>query len=61
MATARRITIYRAPDGWRYRVQSGNWKIIDASEEGKSARSRVRTMLEKRYPGVEIVIDEGAA
>ena len=54
-AKARRVTIYKARDGWRYRVQSGNWQIIAASEEGRTSKSRLVARLRREYPGVELV------
>lgn len=58
MADARRVTVYKAEDGWRFRVQASNWRTIDASEEGKTHRAPILTKLRKRYPGVELVIKD---
>ncbi len=60
MATGdvRRVTIYRAADGWRWRAQGRNWRIVDASEEGKQRRDRVRAHVEGLYPGAEIVMED---
>jgi predicted type IV restriction endonuclease len=52
---ARRVVVYEAEDGWRWRAQGGNWRTIDASEEGKRSKKRVLTHVAKLFPGVEIV------
>lgn len=59
---ARRVTIYKAHDGWRYRVQASNWRIIEASEQPFAQVRSVRSRVAKRYPGVEVVevIEHGA-
>lgn len=53
-STARRVTIYRAADGWRYRVQSSNWRIIEASEQAFARRSTVEKRVAARWPDVEV-------
>lgn len=55
MGAARRVTVYRAHDGWRYRVQAANWRIIEASEQPFKQRRTVLARVEKRFPGVELV------
>lgn len=55
---ARRITVYKVRrGGWKYKVQGGNWQVIDRSEEPfKEARyARKRAMA--RWPGVELVVE----
>lgn len=52
---ARRVVLYKAADGWRWRAQGGNWRTIDASEEGKSSKARVRAAIARRFPEAEIV------
>lgn len=53
---ARRATVYRDRQGdWRYRVQAGNWRVIDASEEGFSRRWDVIRRISARWPEAEIV------
>jgi len=57
MPNARRVTIFRDHEGqWRYRVQSSNWKTIEASEQGFARERTVQRRVEKRWPGVEIVV-----
>jgi len=53
---ARRVTIFRDRKGqWRYRVQAGNWKVIDAAEEGFARRSSIMQRIAARWPEAEIV------
>lgn len=47
--------IYRAPDGWRYRVKAGNGRIVEASEEAFYRKVYARKRVESRWPGVEVV------
>lgn len=58
MAQARRVTVYKAADGWRWRAQGGNWKIIDASEEGKRSKKRVVDHVVALYPNAEILVED---
>lgn len=54
---ARRVTIYRDSAGeWRYRVQAGNWRIIETAEQGFARRSTVEKRVAKRWPGVETFV-----
>lgn len=54
--------IYRAGDGWRWRLKARNGRIIDQSSEGYTTRSKCVDgfhRLEKAVKqGVEIVYDE---
>lgn len=53
---ARRVILYRDQAGeWRYKAQASNWRTIDASEEGRTRKSAVLRIIERRYPGVEVV------
>ena len=52
---ARRCTVYRGRDGWRYIVQAGNWRVIDKAEQGFDKKAHVLSRLRRRYPGVEII------
>lgn len=55
---ARRVTVYKDHRGeWRYRVQSGNWRVIDASEEGFKQKRTAVKRVGGRWPGVEVVVD----
>lgn len=55
--TARRATVYRDSAGdWRYKVQGYNWRTIDAAEEGLKRKASVLARLERRWPGVEVVV-----
>lgn len=55
--TARRATVRRDHAGeWRYKVQGYNWRTIDASEEGFKQKRSAVARVEKRWPGVEIVV-----
>ena len=56
MGTARRITIYRRRDGdFGYRVQAGNWRTIETSEEGFLRKASILKRLDRRYRNAEIV------
>jgi hypothetical protein len=56
------VTVYRDAAGeWRYRVQAGNWRTIDASEEGFKRRASVMRRAGRRWPGVEVVVEETAS
>lgn len=56
--TARRVTVFRdSAGGWRYRVQAGNWRVIEASEESFSQKRTVLNRVAKKYPRVELVIE----
>jgi uncharacterized protein YegP (UPF0339 family) len=52
---ARRVVVYEARDGWRFKVQAGNWRTIDASEEGKRSKAAVLRKVQKYWPDVEMV------
>lgn len=57
MSDARRVTIYRDAAGeWRYKVQGGNWRTIDASEEGFKQKRSVVARVRRRWPDVEVVV-----
>ena len=50
------ITLYRAPDGWRWQMTDArNGRIIGASTEGYAARSAALKNL-ARVTGCEIII-----
>lgn len=54
--TARRVTIYQDRKGeWRYRVQAGNWRTIENSEEGFAQKRSVLKRIAGKYPNVELV------
>lgn len=54
---ARRVTVYRDAAGeWRYKVQAGNWRVIDASEEGFTHKRTALARVAKRWPDVELVV-----
>lgn len=53
---ARRVTIFiRKDKKFGYHVQAGNWKIIEASEQGFVRKASVLVRIYKRWPGVEVV------
>ncbi len=53
---ARRVTIYRDSAGqWRYRVQAGNWRVTESSEQGFSQKRSVLKRVAAKYPDVEVV------
>lgn len=56
---ARRVTVYMAHDGWRYRVQAKNWRIIEKSRDAVALKRTAVARARKAYPGIELVIDEG--
>lgn len=51
------MTIFQRDGAWFYRVQSTNWRTIDKSGVG-GKRSTIERLMAKRYPGVEVVIEE---
>jgi len=56
---ARRARIYQDRTGnWRYRIQGGNWRTIDAPEESFNRKSTARRRVEQRWPNVEEIIEE---
>lgn len=61
MTDARRVTIYLAGDGWRYKVQASNWRTIDAGAVGVARRSTVERRIAKQYPDVETIIQSQRA
>lgn len=59
LSTARRVTVYRdTGKKWRYRVQGGNWREIEAAEQGFARKQTCLDRAQSRWPGVEIVIVE---
>lgn len=52
--SARRVTIYKTNGRFYYRVQAGNWKCIDDSEQGFRQKKSVLKRIEKLYPGIEV-------
>ncbi len=55
---ARRVTITKSAKGYRYRVQGGNWRVIDATEPGEFF-AREATALGravKRWPNLEELV-----
>lgn len=53
---ARRVTIFKDDEGkFRFHVQAGNWKIIEASEQGFARKASVLVRVYNRWPGVELV------
>lgn len=49
--------VYRAGDGWRYRVKAGNGRTVDASEEAFSRKFTAVRRVKKRWPDAEITVE----
>lgn len=49
--------VYKAPDGWRWRVLAANGEVI-AQGEAYERRVDATRMLEEHFPNVRVVIDE---
>lgn len=56
---ARRVVVYLGKDGWRYRVQAKNWRTIEASEQGFALKRTILKRVAKRWPGVELIVEDG--
>lgn len=55
----RRVTIFRGADElWRYRVQGWNWRTLEASQIGTHRRSTLERLIARRFPNVEVVVQE---
>lgn len=54
---AKRVTIYKADDGWRYRVQAQNWRVIETADRPRAGLAACRRVVVSRWPGVEIVVE----
>lgn len=52
-----RVTIYKADGGWRYRVQSKNWRVIEAPNVTSEKAETLVRIVTRRYPGVEVVTE----
>lgn len=52
-----RVTIYPAAGGWRFRVQSKNWRVIAAPEVTAEKRATLERLVARRFPNVEVVIE----
>jgi hypothetical protein len=56
---ARRVVVYRAADGWRYKVQGTNWRTIATSDRPRVRRAFAIAAAERAWPGVEVkVVDD---
>lgn len=53
-----RVTIYRADGGWRYRVQSKNWRVIEAPNVTADKAESLERIVARRFPNVEVVIEK---
>lgn len=51
------MTIYPAAGGWRFRVQSKNWRVIAAPEVTAEKRATLERLVARRFPNVEVVIE----
>lgn len=51
----RNAQVYKADDGWRYRVRGGNWKVIGSSEEGFKNKNYAIKRLLAAYPQTESI------
>lgn len=52
---ARRVVIYLDTVGeYRYRVQSANWREIEASEQGFKQKATITKRIKARWPKVEV-------
>lgn len=55
---ARRVVVYLSKNGWRYRVQAKNWRTIEASEQGFALKRTILKRVAKRWPGVELIVED---
>lgn len=52
----RRLELYKAEDGWRFRAIAGNSKIIGASEEGVKQRAYAIRRAVRQFPDMPVII-----
>jgi hypothetical protein len=52
----KRVEVYRAKDGFRFRAIAGNGRQDGASEEGKRHRTYVIKQVQSRYPDRQVVV-----
>lgn len=45
-----RVELYRAKDGWRYRVKAGNSQIVAAAEQGLKQYQYALRRARKQFP-----------
>lgn len=51
----RRVTIYRDhANRFRYRVQAGNWRVVDDPEQSFARKASCTKRIAERWPGVEV-------
>ncbi len=49
-----RVELYKAGDGWRYRVKAGNSKIVGATEQGLKQYMYALRRAHKQFPDYPI-------
>lgn len=52
-----RATIYRAGDGWRYRIKAGNGRIVRASEQAFSRPTTCKRRIEAEFPKAIVTVE----
>lgn len=53
----RRVTVWRDADGWRWRAQGSNWRVVATSEKAVKRKASAVAAVQKRYPDVEVVVE----
>jgi uncharacterized protein YegP (UPF0339 family) len=54
----KRVEVYKAGDGWRWKAKAGNSRIIAASEEGVSKRAYAIAKAQKQFPDRQIFVQD---
>lgn len=52
-----KFTLYRAKDGWRWRLKSRNGRIVAESGESYRRRGDALKMMAKINPGFEVCVE----
>lgn len=52
-----RVELYKAADGWRYRVKAGNNQIVSASEQGMKQYKYALRRAQKQFPEYPVYKD----
>lgn len=52
----KRLEVYKAKDGWRFRAIAGNGRTVGASEEGIKQRAYAIRRAERQFPELEVII-----
>lgn len=55
MTTVRRVVVYLAVDGWRWKAQGNNWRTIEVSKRGFKSQGGATASANRRFPDAEVV------